>query len=293
MNRLLLATKFAAEKHSPQRRKNKDATPYINHAIEVAEHLARVGGIKDEDILIAALLHDTIEDTDTSFKEIVALFGERVARIVGECTDDKNLIQVERKRLQIVNASNKSPEAKCVKIADKSCNLTSILEDPPIGWDTYRQQEYFEWADQVIKGLLGVNEQLDARAKEILAYGKVKLQVSQQTGDVERIDTEMNSNLERNELRRAPLAQFRVIGYDQYDCKDYFVGDFPVRQEAEQIARGKAADANGIPTSFSDLFFVFDDQGVCLERVSYLDTQRETTPGGDSGRWWRIRTDRI
>ncbi len=281
MNRLLLATKFAAEKHSTQRRKNKDATPYINHSIEVAEHLASVGGIQDEDILIAALLHDTIEDTDTSFEEIAGLFGERVASIVSECTDDKSLIQVERKRLQIVNAPKKSPEAKCVKIADKTCNLMSILEDPPIGWDTHRQQEYFEWADQVIQGLLGVNEQLDAQANEILARGKVKLHGSQRTREVERPIIDKNPDLERNERRRAPLSLFRVVGYDQYDCNDYLVGDFPNRQDAGRIARAKAAEANGIPTSFSDLFFVFDDQGVCLERVSYHDTQRESNPGGD------------
>jgi guanosine-3',5'-bis(diphosphate) 3'-pyrophosphohydrolase len=281
MNRLLLATKFAAQKHSTQRRKNKDATPYINHPIEVAEHLARVGGIQDEEILVAALLHDTIEDTDTSLKEIVRLFGERVASIVNECTDDKSLIQVERKRLQIVNAPNKSPEAKCVKIADKTCNLVSILEDPPMGWDIHRQQEYFKWADRVIQGLLGVNEQLDACANETLARGKVKLHESEQTSEGERPVIEETSNHDRKDRRRAPLAQFRVVGYDQYDYTDYIVGDFPTRQEASLIASTRAAEANGIPTSFSDLYFVYDDQGVCLEQVANHDTKQQTKQGED------------
>jgi guanosine-3',5'-bis(diphosphate) 3'-pyrophosphohydrolase len=173
MNRLLHATKFAAEKHSMQRRKDAASTPYINHPIEVAEHLARVGRIADDDLLIAALLHDTLEDTETSLCEIQTLFGQRVARIVKECTDDKSLEKAERKRLQIVNAPMKSPEAKCVKIADKTCNLESILSDPPVGWSIARQKEYFEWAGQVIDGLLGINDDLDSCVKDVLKQGQI------------------------------------------------------------------------------------------------------------------------
>ncbi|MFN9605929.1 MAG: HD domain-containing protein [Planctomycetota bacterium] len=176
MNRILHATKFAAEKHAQQRRKNADATPYINHPIEVAEHLARIGGVSDEDVLIAALLHDTIEDTQTNYQEIADLFGIRVASIVLECTDDKSLEKAERKRLQIVNAPKKSPEAKCVKIADKTCNLSSIISDPPNDWSVQRQREYFGWAERVVAGLLGVNDPLDAYVKEVLARGKAALE---------------------------------------------------------------------------------------------------------------------
>lgn len=183
MNRLLQALKFAAEKHVQQRRKNAEATPYINHPIEVAEHLARVGGISDEDVLIAALLHDTIEDTKTTLAELESVFGSRVAGIVMECTDDKSLEKLERKRLQIVNAPKKSPDAKCVKIADKTCNLASILIDPPKDWSVCRQREYFEWAEQVIRGLVGVNEQLDACARHVLAQGNRMLQVAEQSGE--------------------------------------------------------------------------------------------------------------
>jgi guanosine-3',5'-bis(diphosphate) 3'-pyrophosphohydrolase len=176
MNRILHATRFAAEKHKQQRRKNEDATPYINHPIEVAEHLARIGGICDEDVLIAALLHDTIEDTHTTYEELVDLFGKRVADIVLECTDDKSLEKAERKRLQIVHAPKKSPEAKCVKIADKTSNLSSIISDPPRDWDIQRKKEYFEWAERVIDGLLGENDALDGCAKEVLARGKAAMQ---------------------------------------------------------------------------------------------------------------------
>ncbi|MCM2374003.1 HD domain-containing protein [Rhodopirellula sp. ICT_H3.1] len=122
----------------------------MNHPIEVAEHLARVGQITDEEVLVAALLHDTVEDTETTLEEIATGFGSRVAAIVEECTDDASLEKSERKRLQIVNAPHKSPEAKCVKLADKTRNLASILTDPPTDWSLGRQREYFDWAEKVV-----------------------------------------------------------------------------------------------------------------------------------------------
>ena len=175
MSKLLKATRFAAEKHSEQRRKNPAATPYINHPIEVAEYLQRVGGVCDEAILIAALLHDTIEDTDTTESEIRDAFGETVRNLVLECTDDKRLEKAERKRLQIVNAPKKSPDAKQIKLADKTCNLRSILADPPNGWSVARQLEYFQWASQVVEGLTGVNDQLDQKVTEVLDQGLATL----------------------------------------------------------------------------------------------------------------------
>ena len=149
--------------------------------LKKAEHLARVGGITDEDVLIAALLHDTIEDTKTTKAEIEDIFGSRIAHIVAECTDDKSLEKAERKRLQIVNAPHKSPEAKCVKIADKTCNLASILVDPPRDWSIQRQREYFQWAEQVVAGLLGINERLDQCVKETLQNGKRVLELAEQS----------------------------------------------------------------------------------------------------------------
>lgn len=183
MRQLLKATHFAAQKHSTQRRKNADASPYINHPIEVAAHLSRVGCIDDEEILIAALLHDTIEDTQTTKEDIVAEFGERVANLVLECTDDKTLEKMERKRLQIVNAAHKSPDAKVIKISDKTCNLRSILSDPPKGWSLHRQQEYFLWAQEVVAGLLGVNQALDDCVQSVLEEGLQKLSQAEQGGE--------------------------------------------------------------------------------------------------------------
>ena len=175
MKLLLQAMRFATEKHSEQKRGNARQTPYINHPIEVAEHLANVGGVTDEDVLIAALLHDTIEDTDTTKEEISEHFGEIVADLVLECTDDKNLEKEERKRLQVVNAPKKSPGAKMIKIADKTCNLRAILSDPPMAWSTKRKKEYFEWAEKVVGGLLGVNEALDACVTSVLQEGLQQL----------------------------------------------------------------------------------------------------------------------
>lgn len=175
MNRIIQATHFAARKHSGQTRKNADASPYINHPVEVAFHLSAVGNVEDEDILVAALLHDTIEDTETSREEIVSLFGEAVASLVCECTDDKSLPKLERKHLQIENAPKKSAGAKVIKIADKTCNLRSILSDPPVDWSIQRQYEYFLWAEKVVNGLLGVNQELDNEVTHLLQKGLKKL----------------------------------------------------------------------------------------------------------------------
>ncbi len=171
MNRILQAARFAAEKHVDQRRKNASRSPYINHPIEVAEILSREGAVEDEDLLIAALLHDTIEDTAATREEIVEHFGERVAALVVECTDDKSLAKAERKRLQIVHAPSKSPGAKMIKLADKTSNLRSIIADPPADWPVERQREYFAWARQVIDGLAGANERLEAAARAALEEG--------------------------------------------------------------------------------------------------------------------------
>ena len=166
-SQIIEALRFAAEKHKDQRRKNVDETPYINHPIAVAEFLASVGGIEDEDILMAALLHDTVEDTETTVEELAERFGNRVAGFVAEVTDDKTLPKQERKRLQVVNAPHKSDGAKQIKIADKVCNLQSIFTAPPRGWNDQRKREYFDWANNVFQGLQGVNPALDAAFMDV------------------------------------------------------------------------------------------------------------------------------
>jgi guanosine-3',5'-bis(diphosphate) 3'-pyrophosphohydrolase len=159
---LFRALAFAAHKHRDQRRKDAEASPYINHPIALAEALAGEGGVSDVEVLAAALLHDTIEDTDTSLEELKREFGGRIAGIVMEVTDDQALPKAERKRLQIEHAAGLSAGAKLVKLADKICNLRDVADRPPAKWDLQRRQEYFEWAKRVIDGLRGAHPGLEA-----------------------------------------------------------------------------------------------------------------------------------
>ncbi|HEY5899161.1 MAG TPA: HD domain-containing protein [Burkholderiales bacterium] len=159
---LLRALAFAAHKHRDQRRKDPDASPYINHPIALADVLVNEGGVTDFDVLCAALLHDTVEDTATTHDELVAAFGERIAQIVAEVTDDKKLAKAERKRLQVEHAPQLSHGAKLVKLADKLCNLRDVANRPPSGWELQRRREYFDWAKQVVDGLRGAHGELEA-----------------------------------------------------------------------------------------------------------------------------------
>lgn len=156
------ALAFAAHKHRDQRRKDAGAAPYINHPIALAELLVTVGGVSDAVTLCAAILHDTIEDTETSHAELAGLFGTAIADIVAEVTDDKALPKAERKALQIVHAASASPAAQLVKLADKTCNLRDIAATPPADWPVQRRLDYVDWAQQVIAGVRGRNAALEA-----------------------------------------------------------------------------------------------------------------------------------
>ncbi|RUS71035.1 hypothetical protein EGW08_021206 [Elysia chlorotica] len=158
---IVRCTNFAALKHKDQRRKDKQQTPYVNHVIGVAHILVSEGGISDVSVIQAALLHDTVEDTDTSFYELQAEFGEDVANLVKEMTDDKSLPKAERKALQISHAPQASHRAKLVKLADKLYNLRDLRRCTPESWTEERVQEYFEWASQVVAGLRGTNQAME------------------------------------------------------------------------------------------------------------------------------------
>ena len=159
---LLRALAFAAHKHRDQRRKDAEASPYINHPIALADVLVNEGGVTDVEVLCAALLHDTVEDTATTHGELVDVFGVRIARIVAEVTDDTTLSKAERKRLQIEHAALLSPEAKLVKLADKICNLRDVANRPPSNWDLARRREYFDWAKRVVDNVRGAHPGLEA-----------------------------------------------------------------------------------------------------------------------------------
>lgn len=162
VSRLFDALAFGAEKHRMQRRKDKEASPYINHPIALARVLCNEGGIEELKVLSAALLHDTIEDTNTTIDELRTRFGETVANIVLEVTDDKSLDKQERKAFQVEHAPLLSREAKLVKVADKICNLRDVASTPPADWSLQRRQEYFDWAKRVVDGLRGVHSKLEA-----------------------------------------------------------------------------------------------------------------------------------
>ncbi|MFY9327035.1 MAG: HD domain-containing protein [Georgfuchsia sp.] len=166
MKLLIKALAFAADKHRNQRRKDAEASPYINHPIALANVLASEGGVEDERVLIAAILHDTIEDTETTEQELTREFGQEVTGIVLEVTDDKSLPKAERKRLQVVHASSISRRAKLVKLADKICNLRDVVASPPADWPIERKQEYFDWAKAVVDEFRGVHPELERAFNE-------------------------------------------------------------------------------------------------------------------------------
>lgn len=159
---ILHALEFAARKHRDQRRKDVHASPYINHPIALANALVNEGGVSDPEIICAALLHDTVEDTETKARELARAFGPRIRDIVLEVTDDKSLKKSERKRMQIVRAAQATRQAKLVKLADKICNLRDLAVHPPAKWGLKRKQKYFDWARKVIDQVRGTNPRLEA-----------------------------------------------------------------------------------------------------------------------------------
>ena len=175
LNKLLHAASFAAKKHTNQKRKGAAGEPYINHPLEVANLIANVGGVDDHDILIAAILHDTVEDCGVTREEVAEMFGETVAGYVMEVTDDKSLPKAERKRLQVEHAPHLSPGAKIVKLADKISNITDIANSPPADWPVQRRLEYIDWGVAVVDGLRGANAELEEHFERLVERARVKV----------------------------------------------------------------------------------------------------------------------
>lgn len=170
--KLLRAASFAAEKHKDQRRKDEAQTPYINHPLVVADTL-QTFGIDDVDVLVAAILHDVLEDTATSPGEIAEAFGVDVLRIVQEMTDDKSLPKQTRKDLQIEDAPLLSEQARWVKLSDKICNLSDMAKSPPLGWPLERCVAYVDWCEAVVAGIRGTHVGLEDRFDEMCEMARV------------------------------------------------------------------------------------------------------------------------
>jgi (p)ppGpp synthase/HD superfamily hydrolase len=172
---LLKAIEFASRKHSTQRRKDEEASPYINHPIAVTHLLADTGGITDLVTLVAAVLHDTIEDTETTTSELDEHFGQTVRKVVEEMTDDKTLDKAVRKQRQIEHASHLTRRAKAIKLADKIANVRDVLESPPADWPLARRMDYLDWTEKVVAGCRGTNEALEKLFDQMLTRGKATL----------------------------------------------------------------------------------------------------------------------
>lgn len=169
------ALSFAAQKHAHQRRKGASEIPYLNHCIKVAETLVQVGGIVDPETIAAAVLHDTVEDTETAPEELEHEFGGTVCSLVLELTDNKALPKLRRKQLQVERASRKSRAAAQIKLADKLCNVLDVAFDPPPGWSNERRVEYLDWTERVVSALPDLNPALLQRYRETLAVARRRL----------------------------------------------------------------------------------------------------------------------
>ena len=164
---------FAATRHVQQRRKGEAAEPYMNHLTEVAELVAVATRGSDPDVIIAAVLHDTVEDTETTLEDIGAEFGERVAGLVAEVTDDKSLPKQTRKDLQIEHAAHASRGAQIIKLADKTSNLRALASSPPQGWSDEGIAEYVDWAGRVVNACRGADRGLAAEFDKAASVFKV------------------------------------------------------------------------------------------------------------------------
>ncbi|MGE0765057.1 MAG: HD domain-containing protein [Hyphomicrobiaceae bacterium] len=172
---VIKAAHFAADRHRDQRRKGVRNTPYINHPLEVADRLSRIGGVDDPVVLAAALLHDTIEDTHTTRADLVAAFGNDIAALVAELTDEPGITWQQRKRQEIDHAQHLSYRAKMIKIVDKTCNVSDTITNPPGEWTLSRRRDYLEFAELVADGCRGVNDALEAEFDRVMAEARAKI----------------------------------------------------------------------------------------------------------------------
>ncbi len=175
LQQFLRAAAFAARKHQHQRRKDAEASPYINHSLEVAAILAGEGGITDALTLVGAVLHDTLEGTETTPEELAATFGPAIRDLVQELTDDKRLPKAERKTRQAATATHLSDRAKLIRIADKIANVRDVTHHPPAHWDLKRRRDYLGWTETVLAGCRGLSRALEACYEETLREGRTIL----------------------------------------------------------------------------------------------------------------------
>ncbi len=171
---LLRAVRFAAEQHRDHRRKGETAAPYINHPIAVAVQLAEAGLEANTPLLMAAVLHDVVEDTETTYEELLQEFGAEVADIVMEVSDDKSLRENERKRIAVESIGKKSREARLLKISDMIANVYDVIHHPP-NWSRDRKLRYYEWSGRMAAAMRGTHPEMERRLARLLVEGRGKL----------------------------------------------------------------------------------------------------------------------
>jgi len=171
-NILYSALEYASEKHMGKTRKDAEKTPYIVHPMGVAVILWQEANVRDIDVLVAALLHDTLEDTNATEAEIEGMFGGRVLSIVKELSNDRNLSGQENKQRQIEHAPLMSQEAKLVKLADRLYNIRDLQAKTPVTWSKEDVERYFSWAAKLLQGLAGTDEHLENALKWELSHNK-------------------------------------------------------------------------------------------------------------------------
>ena len=169
------AAELAARRHNGMARKGRGSEPYVNHLAEVANLLSTATEGGDAELVAAGWLHDTIEDTETTREELARKFSERVASLVVECTDDMSLPKAERRRLQVADASHKSPGARLIKIADKISNIRARILPQPTANERDDLVDYTNWAEQVVAGCRGGNAWLEQTFDQTMKLARSSL----------------------------------------------------------------------------------------------------------------------
>jgi len=166
---VLGAAIFATEKHKSQVRSNEKKTPYIIHPIEVADLVMKIGHVYDKDVLITALLHDVMDDTQTTYEQITSLYGTKVSSYLEEMTSKQGLSLKEQKKQQIMQAFRQNPSVAIIKLSDKLSNLKTLATSPPPSWSRDRIDQYFQWAQTVIENLPESNQLLKKAVKNVIS----------------------------------------------------------------------------------------------------------------------------
>ncbi|MFZ9848658.1 MAG: HD domain-containing protein [Flavobacteriales bacterium] len=172
---LFKALNYSAEQHKAQRRKGMESVPYINHPIKVTNIITQFIPDASDDLICAAILHDVVEDTDATIDDIKNKFGDAIASIVQEVTDDKSISKAESRRKQIENAPKLSYNAKIIRVCDKISNVRDICGENIPDWDYKTKIEYLNWAEQVVYALDKFHEELQFAFKDEVRWGRLKI----------------------------------------------------------------------------------------------------------------------